>query len=352
MTDCRILYVQFADPNLYPPVEHSAFLLAERGWQVLQLGTRTTQDSKLPIPITHSCIRIKRIRRTQSSWLLKIQYLLYFFWTLFWVWWWRPQWIYASDPLSCPIVWLIQRFVRVKVVYHEHDEPDADQTPFMKLALSYRNRLGRDADICVLPEHGRLLRFLSSTWRTTPTFCVWNCPRRTEIPPLYSGTDEALVIYYHGSITRHRFPPEVVLAASRFKGAIRICLAGYEVPSSFGYVKTLVKLAAENGAAGLIETLGFIISRQDLLETAARKGHVGLSLLSEQPNNINFQHMVGASNKPFDYMACGIPLLVADLPDWSATFVAPGYARACDPSDPELDRSRVAVVSRAPQRAQ
>jgi spore maturation protein CgeB len=43
--------------------------------------------------------------------------------------------------------------------------------------------------------------------------------------------------------------------------------------------------------------------------------------------------MVGASNKPFDYMACGLPLLVTELPEWMTTFVEPGYARACDPND-------------------
>jgi glycosyltransferase involved in cell wall biosynthesis len=32
-------------------------------------------------------------------------------------------------------------------------------------------------------------------------------------------------------------------------------------------------------------------------------------------------------------MACGLPLLVSDLPDWVSTFVEPGYARACDPND-------------------
>ena len=220
-------------------------------------------------------------------------------------------------------------------MYHEHDLPDTDQTPLMRLTLNYRNRLGRDAEICVLPEHERLRRFLDATRRTTPTFCVWNCPRVAEIQPLYSRPDKTLVIYYHGSITSQRLPPQVIIAASCFKGAIRICVAGYEVPSSFGYVQKLVKLAAEHGAPTLIETLGFFIARRDLLKTAAQKGHVGLSLMPKEPSNINLQHMVGASNKAFDYMACGIPLLVTDLPEWSATFVAPGYARACNPNDPD-----------------
>ena len=51
--------------------------------------------------------------------------------------------------------------------------------------------------------------------------------------------------------------------------------------------------------------------------------------------NINLRHMVGASNKAFDYMACGLPLLVTDLPEWVTAFVEPGYARACNPDDPD-----------------
>src|SRR5262249_50483765 len=156
-------------------------------------GTGTAHDGNPQFSTAHCRIRIKRMWRAQNGWFLKIQYLLYFFWTLFWVWWWRPQWLYASDPLSCPAAWLIQRLVRVNVAYHEHDEPFSDQTPFMQRVLSYRNRLGRDADICVLPEHERLTRFLNTTRRTAPTFCVWNCPRLAEIPPLYSGPDKALV---------------------------------------------------------------------------------------------------------------------------------------------------------------
>ena len=51
-------------------------------------------------------------------------------------------------------------------------------------------------------------------------------------------------------------------------------------------------------------------------------------------DDLNIRHLTGASNKAFDYMAAGLALLVSDLPDWHAMFVAPGYALACDPADP------------------
>src|SRR5262249_32178251 len=103
---------------------------------------------------------------------------------------------------------------------------------------------------------------------------------------------------------------------------------------SIGYLGELTKLAAKNGAAEMIEHLGTIPMRRDLLRNAS-KAHVGLSLMPKQSEDINMQHMVGASNKPFDYMACALPLLVTDLPDWIVTFVNAGYARSCNPHDPD-----------------
>jgi hypothetical protein len=45
------------------------------------------------------------------------------------------------------------------------------------------------------------------------------------------------------------------------------------------------------------------------------------------------RHMTGASNKVFEYLSYGMAPLVSDLPDWRRTFVDPGYAFACDPTD-------------------
>jgi glycosyltransferase involved in cell wall biosynthesis len=61
---------------------------------------------------------------------------------------------------------------------------------------------------------------------------------------------------------------------------------------------------------------------------------VGLALIPKSSEDGNFQAMTGASNKPFDYLACGLAVLVSDLPDWCDLFVRPGYGLACDPAQP------------------
>ena len=83
----------------------------------------------------------------------------------------------------------------------------------------------------------------------------------------------------------------------------------------------------------LVDYAGQVPGRADLVATAAQ-AHVGLALVPCNGNDVNMRHMTGASNKPFDYMAAGLALLVSDRPDWRDMFVEPGYARACDPTDP------------------
>jgi glycosyltransferase involved in cell wall biosynthesis len=60
---------------------------------------------------------------------------------------------------------------------------------------------------------------------------------------------------------------------------------------------------------------------------------VGLSLLPLHIADINLENMIGASNKPFDYLACGLAVLVSRLPGWREQFVDTGYGLDCDPSD-------------------
>ena len=92
--------------------------------------------------------------------------------------------------------------------------------------------------------------------------------------------------------------------------------------------------------------LGFSCDECAFSGEAGGKASIHLFVLwSKRAEDLNMLHMVAASNKPFDYMACGLPLLVTDLPEWVETFVKPGYALACDPDDPKFDLGCLALVS-------
>jgi glycosyltransferase involved in cell wall biosynthesis len=330
----RILYVQFTDPVAYPPLEHSSNLLAERDWEVLFLGTGNMKDS---LQFGENVrIRVKSIRFVEGGARQKLQYLLFFAWVLYRTFVWRPRWIYASDPLSSPVVWFVRKFTKVHVIYHEHDSPKRDHVSsrFMRWVLQYRDKLAKEAELCVIPQAQRLLEFVRRTGRNGSTFCVWNCPQRNDVQDCSSERRSGLTLHYHGSINRLRLPPQLIVAACRFKGKVRLRVAGYEAIGSVGFLRELTTLAAENGVPELIEVLGAIPFRKDLLRMAL-VADVGLSIMPKVSEDDNLKHMVGASNKPFDCMACGLPLLVTNQSEWVTTFVETGYARACDPDDPD-----------------
>jgi glycosyltransferase involved in cell wall biosynthesis len=62
---------------------------------------------------------------------------------------------------------------------------------------------------------------------------------------------------------------------------------------------------------------------------------IGLALMPMASADENMRHMAGASNKPFEYLSCGVVPLVSDLPDWRRTYVDSGYALVCNPSQAE-----------------
>jgi glycosyltransferase involved in cell wall biosynthesis len=114
---------------------------------------------------------------------------------------------------------------------------------------------------------------------------------------------------------------------------VRFQIAGYETIGHFGYIAALKAEAVRLGIWERFEYLG-AFTREKLLPLC-RRADVGLSLMPAAPTDINEKAMAGASNKPFDYLACGVPLLVSDLPEWKKMFVEPGYGLACNPDDPQ-----------------
>jgi hypothetical protein len=93
----------------------------------------------------------------------------------------------------------------------------------------------------------------------------------------------------------------------------------------------LRKRAATLGIGHRLDIVGALVSRRELMEVCGSHD-AGLALMPAGSGDPNLQAMTGASNKPFDYMACGLALVVSQLPDWEEMFVRPGYGVSCDSS--------------------
>ena len=325
----RVLFVQATNPGAYPPLIHASMLMAEAGWEVTFLSAPIAGNALSLAP--HPRIKIHAVRTRPSHVMSNVSYALYAAAAARLALRLRPNVVYASDPLGAGPGLLAARLAGAALVYHEHDSPRPGA--LNPIVAQLRAATVRSARLIVFPNEARARLAQSELGFSNDRLqIVWNVPRREEIVSSAATTEPPLIIYYHGSITPERLPETVALAVRRMAGRVLLRIAGYEAPGARGYVRQLV--GGDNGATehALIEYIGLLPSRADLLAEAAR-AHVGLSLMPFNSGDLNMSHMAGASNKPFDYMAAGLALLVSDLPDWKTMFVDPGFGLACDPTD-------------------
>lgn len=331
----RILYVQYTNPAGYPPLEHSSRILADAGFEVLFLGTGALGSGSLVLP-PHERIGVRQMPFSPAGWRQKLHYLRFLIWVMWWTLRWDPQLVYASDILSCPVALLLSYRPGLRVIYHEHDSPaPGGGTLFQRVCLAARRQLARRAELNILPNERRAELFAREIGNSSNVVCVWNCPAAEEVGPprgLYGAGD--LWVLYHGSIVPARLPLSVIEALALLPANVKLRVIGYETVGHRGYVEELKRKARDYGVEGRLQVLGAIPSRSELLRWC-RQSDVGLAFMPKNSDDLNEQSMVGASNKPFDYLSSGVALLVSDLSDWRAMFVDSGYGLACDMQSPE-----------------
>jgi glycosyltransferase involved in cell wall biosynthesis len=283
----------------------------------------------------HPRIRVKRQPFVPGGWRQKLLYARFLLWVLCWVLVWRPRWIYASDHLACPVALAVSLLSRSRIIYHEHDSPGpSGASRFHDLTLAARRALARRAVACVLPNQHRAETFARRVGARAMVLCIWNCPTRDEVaPPRLEHARGDLLVQYHGSIGPALLPTSILLALTLVPDHVKLRIVGYETVGHPAYIEELRAMAAQHGIERRVQFVG-PVSRHELM-ASARQCHVGLAFLPRGGQNLTDETMVGASNKPFDYMASGLALLVSDLPRWRSTFVENGYGLACDSDDPK-----------------
>jgi glycosyltransferase involved in cell wall biosynthesis len=327
MTGRSVLFLQATEPGAYPPIMNAAFCLADRGWRATLLAAPIAGlTTRVP---AHPGVTVRAIGMRPSHVLRPPDYLRYHLAAARLALRERPAVVYASDPLAASPALLAARLSGARIVYHEHDSPaPGGLRPFI---ASRRKRAAQNALAVVFPNERRAeiagaeLGLDGGMIQT-----VWNVPRLAEIPAAADRAGGPLILYYHGSITPDRVPESLIAALVLLGGAAQLRIVGYEAPGAQGYVGRLQTL----GPAGLVDYRGTVDRDRAMAEAAA--ADVGLALVPSAGGDINLANMAGASNKAFDYMAAGLPLIVTDRPDWRSLIVEPGYGIAVDPGRPDV----------------
>ena len=283
----------------------------------------------------HVNIRVTLLPFRRAGWRQKLHYARFCIWACGWLLAWRPNWVYASDLLACPVALLLSWISGARFIYHEHDSPEhVSERAFQTLALSSRARLAARAKCCVLPNRRRAEHFTSVVPSAKQVLCAWNCPLRQEIPAFQSGlAEKELWVLYQGSLVPARLPATVLRAMRELPSQVKLRVVGYETVGSPTFLREFTATASQLGVRDRVDIVGKWLPRSQMLENASNC-HVGLALMPTRSRDRNEQTMAGASNKPFEYLACGLALLVSDLPDWKSMYVEPGYGLSCVSEEP------------------
>jgi len=325
----RVLYIQYTNPGCYPPLQHSSQILASAGCEIFFLGTESFGSSRVLSLPPDPRIRVTKLS-FPSGGTLGLHYLWYC-WRIMWgIFCWRPAWLYASDILSCPPALMASIVAGVQVIFHEHDAPSPKHSAFSRFLFWSRTRLARRASLNILPSASRAQHFQKET-QATVVKVVWNCPSVREIQHPKADDSDSFVIYYHGNISPSLLPIAAVTSLKFLPDSIVLRIVGYETVGSIGYTKDILKTAASLGF-GLRVFVEPPVPRFELLKIC-RQGDAGLALFPK-PTGLGDSY-AGASNKVFDYLCCGMPVIVPDSPEWKDFFYGAKLAIACNPSDPK-----------------
>lgn len=327
----KVTFVQFSNPAAYPPVLHAASLLADAGWEVEVLGVAMdgTESFQWPEGLGIQSTIWPSVPAGRAR---QMQYVRFIAAAIQRVRRRRPEWVYASDPFAAPIALAVARLGLARVVYHEHDAPGAPESALMKAVGAARRAAVRGADTVIVPNEARLTRLVAETGRTGPTVCVWNVPAASEVAHARKPLAGPPVLYYHGTLNPSLLPTTILDAMARTDVPLRLRAVGYETIGNQGYSRTFLNHAERLGLSGKVEVAG-PAPRAEVI-AAAHAADIGLALMPMQTGDVNLEAMAGASNKAFDYLSGGLPLIVSDLLDWRELYVEPGYALAADPASP------------------
>jgi len=246
----------------------------------------------------------------------------------------QPDVIHAHDAAMLLPGLVAARRAGAKLVYDSHEL--ATGVPYRDRAwgalVASAERIGiPQADATIAVSEGIAARLAERYRPRRPPTVVRNLP---DLPPPGAapapelrrelGVGDAPLILHQGAVAASRGCETLLRALALLPGA-HLLLLGAEGP----YAERLPMLAAALGVAARTHLLPPVLPEELLSYTA--QADVGVSLLEDCCEN----HRLALPNKLFEYLAAGLPVVVADLPETRRLVEAMRVGWCADPAAPE-----------------
>lgn len=145
--------------------------------------------------------------------------------------------------------------------------------------------------------------------------------------------DDAMVVVYHGGLSRDRGIEQLIDALPRLPARARLVLMGYGVLEA--------RLRAQMSEPQLAGRL-HVVPAVPPTELLAWVGSADVAAMPIQPSTLN--HRLTTPNKLFEAMAAGVPIVASDLPGMAPIVRETGSGLVVDPTDAAAIAAAIASI--------
>jgi len=322
---------------LYPPTMNAAGVLADNGWSVDIVGIRIPTGDHIECPSNVTVQYFDSLRKGLS---LRVQFLLYVIWTALISRRNTYSFILAYDFMAVIPAFVAARMSRCIWGYHNHDlMASADCKGFYAILKYAELRLARKACVLSFPQFQRSQIFKTEANLTCDPHIVFNAPRLGW--PNITIIDERIIkfkqrvdkiILHQGNLTSRRGLDILIDTLPYLENNVGLCLVGKEQDS--GFKDQALSRAVELGVSARLLILDVVSYNE--LPSITNACDIGLAvpIAPDDASCLNIQYLAGASNKIFEYMACGLPIVAPNAPAYRDLIQPPKHGVLYERAEP------------------
>ena len=312
----NLLVSIYSHPDYYPPTLNALNILKKKfkTINVLHRNFIDLKSSKAKINYIPSGKLVDVRKMMKLNILVKFFYFLVFTLDFF-----RlitknkPSWILIYDGIPLLSIWLILPFIRKnpKIWYHNHDVYEPRYLRKFSLswfALKIQKRIFKRIKLFTLPSIERKKYFNLNNFNGL-YFTIPNYPSSNNImkSDLKLSIKEDIKILFQGSIgTGHGFEEIIKILNNKINGkSLKLILKGFV---SKEYKNHLLNIAKKHSTQNKVVFSG--ITNYSKVKDITLKSDIGIAIFTK--NDIMNSTLGTASNKIYEYVACGLPILYFD----------------------------------------
>jgi glycosyltransferase involved in cell wall biosynthesis len=172
---------------------------------------------------------------------------------------------------------------------------------------------------------------------------VRNCPRRlTRLPPgrlteAMLGRQKRFTVLFQGAVAENYYADKIIQSMVWWPPESVMVFLG---PTKGAFDERLREIARDVGVPDRV----VLLSQVPYCDLFGYTVGADLGLTMIKPHSFNFAHMAGASNKRYEFMACGVPQISNRGPGMHDLVEGNGVGLCVDPEDPEEIGHQVAYL--------